>query len=297
MEDLHFDFIYRWKVSWSKKKKKLDLRLCEMVIPPACLNPNVWHKNIKFKVFDLPRQNLDLKLVEMFKLVHAQNHSVFKYWVFLGEKVDIIYKILKFVWWSETFKWNVMQTVRRMFFLQRWVETKGSFLCTRKSLSWHTALRIRRKSEKRDKEGRKMENGYRKSQDGLANKVSVKVDSRKITLPTWLILTNITFLFNCSFWIPISFPMVCTCFKQPLDRMFLNILRMINFGYNFPHSAASPEFLIPVADVACESGDTVTLRCKICSRPRATVTWRGPDNSARSNSGRYSTTYRWQHEL
>lgn len=53
--------------------------------------------------------------------------------------------------------------------------------CFRKSLSWHTALRIRRKSEKRDKEGRKMENGYRKTQDGLANKVSVKVESVKIT--------------------------------------------------------------------------------------------------------------------
>uniref|UniRef100_H3DP72 non-specific serine/threonine protein kinase n=1 Tax=Tetraodon nigroviridis TaxID=99883 RepID=H3DP72_TETNG len=107
----------------------------------------------------------------------------------------------------------------------------------KKSLSWHTALRIRRKSEKRDKEGRKMENGYRKSQDSLANKVSVK-------------LLNPNFIPD-----------------------------------------ASPEFLIPVADVACESGDTVTLRCKICSRPRATITWRGPDNSARSNNGRYSTAY------
>lgn len=29
-----------------------------------------------------------------------------------------------------------------------------------------------------------MENGYRKSQDSLANKVSVKVDTRKITSPT-----------------------------------------------------------------------------------------------------------------
>lgn len=57
----------------------------------------------------------------------------------------------------------------------------SGLVCFRKSLSWHTALRIRRKSEKRDKEGRKMENGYRKSQDGLANKVSVKVESVKIT--------------------------------------------------------------------------------------------------------------------
>lgn len=48
----------------------------------------------------------------------------------------------------------------------------------KKSTSWHTALRIRRKSEKRDKEGRKeskAENGFRKSRDGPANKVSVKL--------------------------------------------------------------------------------------------------------------------------
>lgn len=55
-----------------------------------------------------------------------------------------------------------------------------SLFVLRKSLSWHTALRIRRKSEKRDKEGRKLENGYRKSQDSLANKVSVKVASVKM---------------------------------------------------------------------------------------------------------------------
>lgn len=50
-------------------------------------------------------------------------------------------------------------------------------LC-RKSSSWHTSLRIRKKSERKDKEAKKdtkLENGYRKSRDGLANKVSVKV--------------------------------------------------------------------------------------------------------------------------
>lgn len=107
----------------------------------------------------------------------------------------------------------------------------------KKSLSWHTALRIRRKSDKRDKEGRKMENGYRKSQDGLANKVSVKL-----------------------------------------------------LNPNFIHDAP-PEFLIPVSDVTCESGDSATLKCKVCSRPRATVTWRGPGNSTLSNNGHYSITY------
>lgn len=107
----------------------------------------------------------------------------------------------------------------------------------KKSLSWHTALRIRRKSEKRDKEGRKIENGYRKSQDSLANKVSVKL---------------------------------------------LNP----NFIYEGP-----PEFLIPVSDATCESGDAVTLRCKVCGRPRPTITWRGPDNNSLSNNGHYSMTY------
>ncbi|XP_040923754.1 triple functional domain protein-like [Betta splendens] len=107
----------------------------------------------------------------------------------------------------------------------------------KKSLSWHTALRIRRKSEKRDKEGRKMENGHRRSQDGLANKVSVK-------------LLNPNFIYD-----------------------------------------APPEFLIPVGDAACESGDSVTLRCRVCGGPRASVTWRGPDHRPLSGDGRCSVTY------
>uniref|UniRef100_A0A668AV20 non-specific serine/threonine protein kinase n=1 Tax=Myripristis murdjan TaxID=586833 RepID=A0A668AV20_9TELE len=110
----------------------------------------------------------------------------------------------------------------------------------KKSLSWHTALRIRRKSEKREKESRKdskIENGYRKSQDGLANKVSVK-------------LLNPNYIYD-----------------------------------------APPEFLIPVSDVVCDVGDSVTLRCKVCGRPRATVTWRGPDNNTLTNNGHYSITH------
>ncbi|XP_055781962.1 triple functional domain protein-like isoform X2 [Salvelinus fontinalis] len=110
----------------------------------------------------------------------------------------------------------------------------------RKSSSWHTALRIRRKSEKREKETRKenkMENGYRKSQDCLTNKVSVKL---------------------------------------------LNP----NYIYDVP-----PEFLLPLSDVTCNLGESVTLRSKVCGRPKASVTWRGPDHSTLSNDGHYSITY------
>ncbi|XP_041737463.2 triple functional domain protein-like isoform X2 [Coregonus clupeaformis] len=110
----------------------------------------------------------------------------------------------------------------------------------KKSSSWHTALRIRRKSEKRDKETRKenkMENGYRKSQDCLTNKVSVK-------------LLNPNYIYD-----------------------------------------VSPEFLLPLSDVTCDLGESVTLRSKVCGRPKASVTWRGPDHSTLSNNGHYSITY------
>ncbi|XP_067467548.1 triple functional domain protein isoform X1 [Thunnus thynnus] len=106
--------------------------------------------------------------------------------------------------------------------------------------SWHTTLRIRKKSEKKEKEAKKetkLENGYRKSRDGLANKVSVKL---------------------------------------------LNP----NYIYDVP-----PEFLVPLSDVTCDNGESVTLRCKVCGRPRATVTWKGPNQSNLTNNGHFSIAY------
>ncbi|XP_064409238.1 triple functional domain protein isoform X3 [Latimeria chalumnae] len=106
----------------------------------------------------------------------------------------------------------------------------------KKSTSWHTALRLRKKSERKDKEGKKegkLENGYRKSREGLANKL-------------------------------------------------LNP----NYIYEVP-----PEFLTPLSEVTCEIGETVTLRCKVCGRPKATITWKGPEQNTLSNDGHYSITY------
>ncbi|XP_073781896.1 triple functional domain protein isoform X2 [Danio rerio] len=111
----------------------------------------------------------------------------------------------------------------------------------KKSTSWHTALRIRRKSEKRDKEGRKeskAENGFRKSRDGPANKVSVKL-----------------------------------------------------LNPNYIYDAVPPEFVVPLAEAVCDRGDSVTLRCKICGQPKASVCWRGPDQSTLSSGGRYTLTH------
>ncbi|XP_076864949.1 triple functional domain protein isoform X2 [Brachyhypopomus gauderio] len=105
----------------------------------------------------------------------------------------------------------------------------------KKSSSWHTSLRIRKKSEKREKEAKKegkLENGYRKS-----NKVSVKL---------------------------------------------LNP----NYIYDVP-----PEILVPLGDVTCGKGECVTLRCKVCGRPRASITWKGPDHSTLTNNGHFSIGY------
>ncbi|XP_051527163.1 triple functional domain protein-like isoform X3 [Myxocyprinus asiaticus] len=110
----------------------------------------------------------------------------------------------------------------------------------RKSSSWHTSLRIRKKSEKREKEGKKetkLENGYRKSREGLTNKVSVKL---------------------------------------------LNP----NYIYDVP-----PEILVPLSDVTCDKGECITLRCKVCGRPKATVTWKGPDEKTLTSNGHFSIAY------
>ncbi|XP_073502231.1 kalirin-like [Phyllobates terribilis] len=47
---------------------------------------------------------------------------------------------------------------------------------------------------------------------------------------------------------------------------------------NFIQEVA-PEFLLNLADIICVVGDTVTLRCKVCGRPKPNISWRGPDQS------------------
>uniref|UniRef100_A0A8C2IWH3 non-specific serine/threonine protein kinase n=1 Tax=Cyprinus carpio TaxID=7962 RepID=A0A8C2IWH3_CYPCA len=116
----------------------------------------------------------------------------------------------------------------------------------KKPSSWHTSLRIRKKSEKREKENKKeakLENGYRKSREGLTNKVSVKVT----------LMTTQIFVFNVIF--------------------------------------LQKNILIPLSDVTCDKGECVTLRCKVCGRPKATVTWKGPDQKTLANNGHFSIAY------
>ncbi|XP_077305859.1 kalirin isoform X3 [Lithobates pipiens] len=47
---------------------------------------------------------------------------------------------------------------------------------------------------------------------------------------------------------------------------------------NFIQEVA-PEFLLTLVDIICVVGDTVTLHCKVCGRPKPTITWKGPDQN------------------
>uniref|UniRef100_A0A8C1E3F0 non-specific serine/threonine protein kinase n=1 Tax=Cyprinus carpio carpio TaxID=630221 RepID=A0A8C1E3F0_CYPCA len=60
---------------------------------------------------------------------------------------------------------------------------------------------------------------------------------------------------------------------------------------NFIQEVA-PEFLTPLADVTCALGETVVLCCKVCARPKPTVTLKGPDQSLLVNNNRFTINIR-----
>ncbi|XP_053260241.1 kalirin isoform X10 [Podarcis raffonei] len=117
----------------------------------------------------------------------------------------------------------------------------------KKSCSWHT-LRMRKRAEK-ESSGKTEANGLRKPKDILGNKVSVKE-------------TNSSEESEC----------------DDLDPN--TSMEIIN--PNFIQEVA-PEFLVPLVDITCLLGDTVMLQCKVCGRPKPTITWKGPDQNILDN--------------
>uniref|UniRef100_A0A8U7N5N2 non-specific serine/threonine protein kinase n=1 Tax=Corvus moneduloides TaxID=1196302 RepID=A0A8U7N5N2_CORMO len=57
---------------------------------------------------------------------------------------------------------------------------------------------------------------------------------------------------------------------------------------NFIQEVA-PEFLVPLVDITCLLGDTVMLQCKVCGRPKPTITWKGPDQNILDNDNSTAT--------
>ncbi|XP_059417381.1 kalirin isoform X2 [Carassius carassius] len=131
----------------------------------------------------------------------------------------------------------------------------------KKSLSWNT-LRARKRAEKDSaplKSDIKVENGLRKPKEILSSKVTVK-DSRS------------------------SDESDCEDELDPKTSMEL-------LNPNFIQEVA-PEFLTPLVDVTCVLGETVVLCCKVCARPKPTITLKGPDQSLLVNNNRFTINIR-----
>ncbi|TNN04436.1 hypothetical protein fugu_001465, partial [Takifugu bimaculatus] len=54
----------------------------------------------------------------------------------------------------------------------------------------------------------------------------------------------------------------------------------------------APEFLNPLSDVVCAFGETVVLGCKVCGRPKPSVTLKGPDQNPVTSSSRFTVDIR-----
>ncbi|XP_051566267.1 kalirin-like [Myxocyprinus asiaticus] len=131
----------------------------------------------------------------------------------------------------------------------------------KKSLSWNT-LRARKRAEKEStplKSDIKVENGLRKTKDILSSKVTVKETHS-------------------------SDESECEDDLDPKTSMEL-------LNPNFIQEVA-PEFLTPLADVTCALGETVVLCCKVCARPKPTITLKGPDQSLLVNNNRFTINIR-----
>ncbi|XP_051564019.1 kalirin-like isoform X2 [Myxocyprinus asiaticus] len=131
----------------------------------------------------------------------------------------------------------------------------------KKSLSWNT-LRARKCAAKNStplKSDIKVENGLRKPKDILSSKVTVK-ETRS------------------------SDESDCEDDLDPKTSMEL-------LNPNFIQEVA-PEFLTPLADVTCALGETVVLCCKVCARPKPTITLKGPDQSLLVNNNRFTINIR-----
>ncbi|XP_023806918.1 kalirin isoform X2 [Oryzias latipes] len=60
---------------------------------------------------------------------------------------------------------------------------------------------------------------------------------------------------------------------------------------NFIQEVA-PEFMVPLSDVACALGETVVLCCKVCGRPKPSVTLKGPDQTLVTSNSRFTIDIR-----
>ncbi|XP_043986931.1 kalirin isoform X4 [Gambusia affinis] len=141
----------------------------------------------------------------------------------------------------------------------------------KKSLSWNT-LRARKRAESRDSSFlgfRSQENSLlRKPKDGVASPLPLALPS-----PTHKAKDQHTSDESES--------------EEDLDpKTGMELLNP-----NFIQEVA-PEFLVPLSDVVCAFGETVVLCCKVCGRPKPTVTVKGPDQNPVTSNNRFTIDIR-----
>uniref|UniRef100_A0A7N8YJV2 non-specific serine/threonine protein kinase n=1 Tax=Mastacembelus armatus TaxID=205130 RepID=A0A7N8YJV2_9TELE len=59
-----------------------------------------------------------------------------------------------------------------------------------------------------------------------------------------------------------------------------------------PGAKVAPEFLVPLSDVVCAFGETVVLCCKVCGRPKPSITLKGPDQNPVTSNSRFTIDIR-----
>ncbi|XP_023695750.1 kalirin-like isoform X2 [Paramormyrops kingsleyae] len=138
---------------------------------------------------------------------------------------------------------------------------EGSF---KKSFSWHT-LRMRSRVEK--------EGGLASdSKVDLSRRKSREIQSCKVTVDE----SNSSEESEGDEQVP----------QTSMELMNPNFIQEV-----------APEFLVSLADVTCALGDTVTLRCKVCGRPKPAVTVRAPDQTLIVNNTRFAIDIRESGEI
>ncbi|CAJ1079028.1 kalirin isoform X2 [Xyrichtys novacula] len=140
----------------------------------------------------------------------------------------------------------------------------------KKSLSWNT-LRARKRAEARDFSSL----GVRGQENGLLRKPKETTPPATLSSPATRAKGK---------EVHTSDESDCDDDLDPKSGMEL-------LNPNFIQEVA-PEFLVPLSDVVCAFGETVVLCCKVCGRPKPSVTLKGPDQNPVTSNSRFTIDIR-----
>lgn len=101
-------------------------------------------------------------------------------------------------------------------------------------------------------------------------------------------LFKIIFCSSCDAEVAYISPQNCMTIMLPTRQWPFRLLTATISFFTVP-----PEFVIPLSETTCETGETVILKCKVCGRPKASITWKGPDHNTLSNGSHYSISCRY----